>query len=226
MGFSFDEQVVRIVVTLASEHPELVAARALGGELDRAIFRNQRLQRLLDRSRQSDDTYVINSEIQMSFERVALKTVQGLFYGLYRRLVGKDELKLLCLGDRRLTDAETIVDELRVSPLRDITDEPLSEITPYSWHAREPVIIVNLAPVAGGAPKQRIFRLGRETAPVWLDFGPDVFCYTFVKRDDGGGVFVMEIWNTFVIAVATPWPDDRGPLRRGRKNPLSRDKLR
>jgi hypothetical protein len=222
-GFSFDEQVVRIIVTLSSLHPELVAARGVGGEVSRAFERNRKLQALFERNRNREGDYVVGAEILSSFERVAFKTVQGLFYGLYRRLIARNELKLLCVGDLRLTTAEEIVDELRPSPLDDITDEPVSEITPNSWHSREPIFLAQLTPVAGEPPINRIFHLTRESPPVWEAFQPGIFRYTFVKREGGGGACVMELWETTVIAVAVPWPDDRGPLRRGRRNPMSRD---
>lgn len=222
-GFSFDEQVVRTIVTLSGSRPESVAARAVGGQVSRAFDRNRKLHALLERSRNPDGNYVVNAEILSSFERVAFKTVQGLFYGLYRRLVARNELTLLCVGDRRLTTAEEIADELRPSPVHDITDEPLSEITPCSWHSREPIIIAQLEPVSGGPSIHRAFRMTRESPPMWETFQPGIFRYTFVKRESGGAACIMELWETIIIAVGTPWPDNRGPLRRGRKNPRSRD---
>lgn len=222
-GFSFDEQVVRTIIVLSSSHPDLVRARAQGGEIDRALSRNQKLQAVLERSRGRDGNYVVNTEILSSFERVAFKTVRGLFYGLYRRLISNNELSLLCVGDRRLTTAEQIVDELRPSSFHDITDEPLSEITAHSWHSREPIIIATLQPVTGGAPINRAFHLIKESAPAWTTIQHGVFRYTFIKRDGGGAACIMELWETSIIAVATPWPSDRGPLRRGRRNPGSRD---
>jgi hypothetical protein len=222
-GFSFDEQVVRIIVTLSSSHPELVAARAVGGEVSRAFERNRKLEALLESTRNAEGDYVVSAEILASFERVAFKTVQGLFYGLYQRLIAKNELKLLCVGDRRLTTAEKIIDELRPSPVDDITDEPISEISPCSWHSREPIFIAQLTPVTGGPPVNRVLRLKRESPTIWETFQPGIFRYTFIKRDGGGGACVMELWETTIIAVGVPWPDDRGPLRRGRRNPMSRD---
>jgi hypothetical protein len=165
----------------------------------------------------------VNAEILASFERVAFKTVQGLFYGLYRRLIARNELRLLCVGDRRLTTAEKIIDELRPSPVDDITDKPLSAITPSSWHSREPIFIAQLKPIAGGPSINRVLRLKRESPPIWEAVQPGIFRYTFIKREDRAGACVMELWETTVIAVAVPWPDDRGPLRRGRRNPMSRD---
>lgn len=168
--FSFDEQVVKIIVALSSSHPEMVAARGPGGAVSRAFDRNRKLYELLERSRSPDGDYVINAEILASFERVAFKTAQGLFYGLYQTLIANDELKLLCFGDRRLTTAEEIIDELRPSPLHDITDEPISEVTPSSWHSREPILIAQLTPTTGGQALNRVLRLTRESPPVWETF--------------------------------------------------------
>ena len=83
---------------------------------------------------------------------------------------------------------------------------------------------MTLQPETGKQPVQRLFRLIRETPVVWEDFQPDVFRFGFVKSERGRAVCVMDLWKTLVVAVAAPWPDRRGPLRRGRKNSRSRDR--
>ena len=116
-----------------------------------------------------------------------------------------------------------MIDQLRPSPLVDITEEPLSEITPSSWHVRQPIIILRLQPTSGGPPIQRAFRLTRETPVEWVPFQPGIFSFAFVKCEDEGIACVLELWETLVVAVTAPWPDSRGPMRRGRKNPRSRE---
>lgn len=222
-GFSFDENVVRALLTLVSTHPDLVAERAPGGRLERAIARDKRLREILERSVQPDGNYGLTEELSHSLHRVFRKTVQGLFFGLYNRLLKPDNLLLLRIENSRQVKAEAVAEELRPSPLEDITDNPLTEISPHSWHAREPVFVMQLAPVNGGPPVNRLFRLKRETPIEWIDFQPGIFRFAFVKREGSEAACVFELWQTLIVVMATPWPDSRGPLRRGKKNPMSRD---
>jgi len=215
--------VVRALLTLVSSHPDLVAEREPGGRLARALERDRRLRDIIERSRQADGNYGLTDEVLASFERVFRKTVQGLFYGLYERLVEPTELELLRIENSRFVSAQTVADELRPPQLLDITDLPLSEISPHSWHSREPVIVLKLRSLSGGPPIDRLLRLKRETPVDWMQFQPGVFSFTFVKREGAEAACVLELWDTLIVAVAAPWPDSRGPIRRGRNNPMSRD---
>ena len=222
-GFSFDENLVKTLIALISKHPDLVAERQPGGRIERAMARDSRLRIIVENARREDGNFELVGELLTSFDRVMKKTVQGLFFGLYERLVSRDQIEVLLISDQRFASPEQVVDQIRPPQFRDITDEPLPEITPSSWPVREPVFFVKLQPVSGAEPVQRLFRLVRETPVVWEDFQPDVFRFGFVKSENGRAVCVMDLWKTLVVAVAAPWPDSRGPLRRGRKNQRSRD---
>jgi len=223
-GFSFDENVVKALIALTSTHPDLVSEREPGGRIERALTRDARLKSILENARRADGNFELAGELLASFDRVMKKTVQGLFFGLYERLVPRDQIEVLLISDQRFATPDQVVDQIRPPQFRDITDEPLPEITPASWPVREPVFFVTLQPESGAQPVQRLFRLIRETPVVWEDFGPDVFRFGFVKSESGRAVCVIDLWKTLVVAVAAPWPDGRGPLRRGCKNPRSRDK--
>ncbi len=222
-GFSFDEDVVKTLIALTSMHLDLIAERQPGGRIERAMARDKRFRSVLENARRVDGSYELTGELLASFDRVMKKTVQGLFFGLYERLVPRDEIEVLLISEQRFTTPDQIVDQIRPPQFRDITDEPLPELTPSSWPVREPVFFVTLQPDPGAQPVQRLFRLVRETPVVWEDFQPDVFRFGFVRSESGRAVCVMDLWKTLVVAVAAPWPGSRGPLRRGRKNPRSRD---
>jgi len=212
-------------MTLVSTHPELVAARKVGGTTYRALERDRRLKSLVDEYRRSDGGFELRGELLGCFERVFVKTIQGLFFGLYQRVVPKEQLSLVSIEDRQLTTVEEVVERVRPNPLRDITDKPLPAITPSSWPIREPIIMIDSHPNAPGQePVRRIFRLVRETKVKWIKYQPDIFTLGVVKGEDGKAVCILDVWQTLVVVVAAPWPDGRGPLRRGRKNPLSRDR--
>lgn len=222
-GFSFDENVVRAFFALVGLHPHLVTERMPGGWLDKTLGRSPKIRRILESSRTPDGTYQLNGSLLESFSRVFLKTTQGMFYGLYRRLVPTEQLKLIRIEDQRSTSPEEVIDKIRPNSLIDITDQPLSDISPSSWHSREPVFIVETIPLSSGPLTKRIFRLKRETPVEWVRFQPDIFSSAFVKCDETCAC-VFDLWKTLIVTVQAPWPGDRGPLRRGRKNPMSRER--
>ena len=222
-GFSFDESVVKTTIALTSEHPELAAERHPGGRVARALARDGRLRSIIEGARRPDGNYELAGELLGSFDRVMRKTVQGLFFGLYERLVPRDQVQLRLVSDQRFLSVEEAVDQVRPPQFRDITDEPLPAITPCSWTVREPVFFVTVQPRTGGGPVQRLFRLVRETPVEWVEFQPGVFRFAFVMSEDHRTVCVLDLYKTLVVAVAAPWPDRRGPMRRGKRNPLSRD---
>jgi hypothetical protein len=225
--FSTDENIVTIVMALTSAQSDLRRDCEPGGRVHRALERDSRLRSLIESHRRADGNYELSGELLGSFDRVFRKTVQGLFYGLYHRIVPKDELAILSIEDQRFVTPDEVVDRVRPPALRDITDMPLPELTPSSWMVREPVFILDLQPVGPGSEGkskvQKLFHLVRETPVEWIRYQPGIFTFGFVKAEDGRAVCVLGLWETWVVAVAAPWPDGRGPLRRGKRNPLSRD---
>lgn len=214
---------MRTVIALTSGHRYFIAERQ-SGRVDKAVNADRRLKSTIEGSVNVDGNYELAGELLLSFERVMKKTMQGLYYGLYHRILSPDQLELLVISDQRFLTPDQLVDQIRPTQFRDITDDPLPDLTPNSWPLREPVYFVKLQPTSGGEPQQRILRLIRETPVDWEDFGVDVFRYGFVKSESGKAVCIMDLWKTLVVAIAAPWPDGRGRLRRGRKNPRSRDR--
>ena len=94
--------------------------------------------------------------------------------------------------------------EIRPNPLRDITDEPMSDISRYSWHSRQPIIIVDFQPLSGGPPIRRALRLVREMAVEWIHLQKDVFSFAFVQCEEGGSACVIDLWQTLVVTVKKP----------------------
>ena len=149
-------------------HPELAKQRAPGGSVYRALARDTRLRGVIDSARRDDGNYEFGSQLAVSFERVMRKTVQGLFFGLYERFVSASEVSPLFLVDQRLMSADAVVDWVRPSPLRDITDEPASGNNSVqlarSW-ARFSALL--WAPRTAISSVERLFRLVRD-APAQL----------------------------------------------------------
>lgn len=211
-------------MSLISEHADLSEERQPGGRVQRALLRDRRLRDLIDACRCANNELQLTAEASACVHRAFRKTVQGLYFGLYERVVASDDVDVLWVRDRRATTPEEAVDEIRPPGLIDITDDPLPELTPSSWAIREPVFIVDMHRADGsGPPVKRVFRLVRDTPADWVHLQPGIFSYAFVKGEDGRAVCILHTWDTLLAAVAAPWPHRRGPVRRGKKNPLSRD---
>jgi hypothetical protein len=128
------------------------------------------------------------------------------------------------VSDQRFQPVDSVLAEIRPSPLEDLTDKPFSAITPNSWHFRQPVFFMKVVPPDGGPPQQRIFRLVRETPVDWVNYQENVFRVGFVKTKDGKAGCVFDLWQTLTVVVTAPWPSSRGPIRKGRKNLFSRER--
>lgn len=222
-GFSFDENVVHILLALLTEHPEMSRERQADGAASRALARDNKLRGIFDRSRTPDGNLALTDELRASLNNVVYKTVQGLFYGLYNRFVALSDLKMLRIENSRFVSAESVVEALRPSPVDNFAERPLSEISANSWHVRQPIFFANIISPTG----QKLvitFRLKRETPIEWNDLQPGIFRYAFVKEEGAASACIIEMWSALVVAVQTPWPDDRGPKRKGRNNPMSRER--
>lgn len=189
-----------------------------------AIQSNSKLRGVYERNLLPEGRNAITEEVLESFRRVFFKTVRGLFFGLYGAVVPEDQLYLAVIDQCRSVSAEQVAEKFRPSPLEDITDKPFGEISPSSWHVREPIFMMDMVSVDGKCtPTKRVFRLKRETPIEWTTVQSGIFRFCFVKNMEAKSACVIELWQTLVIAVTTPWPADRGPMRKGRNNPLSRD---
>src|SRR4030095_13901848 len=94
-GFSFAENVVKTVLTLTSGHPELAAERQPDGRVHRALARDAKLRSIVEGSRRPDGNFELAGEMGEYFERVFRKTAQGLFFGLYDRVIPSKKIQVL-----------------------------------------------------------------------------------------------------------------------------------
>jgi hypothetical protein len=222
--YSPHENLVRAIIGLVGVHEKLVAERQHDGRLFRALERDAKLRGQIDAARRDDGAIQLVGDVGLAFDTVFKKTARGLFWGLYGRLVPIEDLFLHMVSDQRFQTVDSVITEIRPSPLEDITDKPMSEISPNSWHTRQPVFFMKLAPAGGGAPQQRIFRLVRETAVDWICYQEGIFRVGFVKSKEGKAACVFDLWKSITVVVTAPWPDGRGPIRKGKKNPFSRER--
>ena len=214
--FSSDENLVRGFLGIVGKHPILVDERQPGGRLERSLKRDRKLEAALEGVRREDGIFEISGDLLASFQRVFIKTVQGLFFGLYNRLTVATELELLSVSHIDQGTPEEAIARFQPNILVDITDEPLSEITPRSWHTRQPILYFTL-PGPDGLPIKKVFRLKRETKLKWEVIQRGIFRFGSFEHEDGRLVCVIELWQSLIVQVATPWPAAQGPLRKRRR---------
>lgn len=107
-GFSFHENLVKTVIALTSRHPELVAEKQPDGRVGRALARDARLRSIIEGSRRADGNYELAGELLASFDHVMRKTVQGLFFGLYKRFVARDQIEIMQIADQRFAYCSSV----------------------------------------------------------------------------------------------------------------------
>lgn len=169
-------------------------------------------------------------ELLVSFQRIFFRTVQGLYFALYKRVLPKTELRLLSIEDQRTTKIEDVVDRIRPPRIQDISEEPLPEVGP-SMRDRIFVLSYDLRPVTDGQlgdkveRVQRVVRMIRDQPVRWAHYQDGIFSFGFIQSTDREAVCIIDLWRTLVATISAPWPFARGPLRSGKKNPRSRDRV-
>jgi hypothetical protein len=226
-GYSFDEALFKVVLAFSSEHPELVAARAADGSVGRALERDRRLREIYERSLDGN-RLILAGDLLDRISRVLFKTTQGLYHALYDRLVPAGKLRLVCFQQSRQYSLDSLVAEFRPEQVLDITDEPLPEITPSGWARKGQVALLTMTmtPVGGGAPIEvpRVFWFKQETPVEWVQYQEGVFKFGFVGTPEHDCICAIELWESLIVGIRAPWPSGRGSLRRGRRNPFSRER--
>jgi hypothetical protein len=219
---STHESVVRNFLTMVSSHPDLVAERNPGCRWDRAMARDRKLKALLEGTRGKDGNYFLTDDLRESFRIVLFKTAQGLFRGLFEQIIPESSIRYLLIQDLRTVSVESVLESIRPSMV-EISNETVSEISPNSWHTQRPLTFMKLAPISGGPEKILVFRQVRQPPVDWFTFQEGIFSAALVEDKNEEAVLVCRLWDTVIASLGVPWPGGRGPLRRGKNNPFSRD---
>lgn len=226
-GFSFDEMLFKVILAFSSTHPELIESRAADGPVGKALERDPRLRAIYEAAL-DDGRLILAGDLLDRVRHVLFKTVQGLYKSIYDRFVPVDRLELVCIQHAGQFSLEDLVDSFRPTQVLDITDEPLPEITPNGWTQRGQAVLVTatMTPLDGGQSLQipRVLWIKQETPVEWIPYQEGVFKFGFVGTDTKDCICAIELWETLVVGVRTPWPGGRGDLRRGRRNPFSRER--
>lgn len=216
---SWQENLVFVLLALVGRHPVLAEYCALGGKVERALARDQLLRTTLEACRNDAGHYTFTGDVHAAFDRVLRKTAQGLFYGLYDRVARIEKFELLSIEHRDFCSPEEVVSRLRRPAVRDITNEPLPSLTSRGLPNVFVIQAVTTNPRTGESQVlQHVFQDLRQDDVEWVVYQEETLRFTFFENDAGNAICVMDLWNTLIVAVKAPWPNQRGVLRRGRKN--------
>ena len=218
------ENLVWIVLALVGRHPVLTEYRASGGKIDRAFAQDSTLRDDVEACKNSDGHFAFTGEVYTAFDRVLRKTAQGLYYGLYGRVPALDKFKLLSIEHTQYRNSDEVISRHRKTGYRDISDEPLPTLgsrgLPNVYVLQ--TVLTNAATGAQYTMNQNVILDTRQDAVEWVEYQAGTLSFTFFQDEDRGAICVMNLWGTLISAVQTPWPSQRGSLRRGRNNPNAR----
>lgn len=218
------ENLVWIVLALVGRHPILADYCSPGGKVDRAFAQDPSLQGVVEGCKNSEGYFTFTGEIYTAFDRVLRKTAQGLYYGLYGRVPALEKFKLLSIEHSHYRLPEEVISRLRKPAFRDITDEPLPTLTDRGLQNVYVLQAVLTDPVSGEEHtiSGNVFRDTGQEDVEWTVYQEGTLRFTFFQHEDGDAICVMDLWGTLISAVKAPWPNQRGVLRKGRKNPNAR----
>ena len=220
---SRQESIVSIVLALVGRHPILKEYRSEGGKVDRAFAHDPSLRIIIEACKNADGNYDLGGEAQTAFDRILRKAAQGLYYGLYDRVPPLEEFQLLSIEHCDYCSGDDLVSRLRRPSFRDIAEEPMPSLTERGLPNVYVVEAVLKNPVTGESRVvQSIFKDVRQEDVEWTIYQPETIRFTFFQDEAGDAICVMDLWGTLVAAVKAPWPNQRGVLRKGRRNPNAR----
>lgn len=218
------ENLVWAVLALVGRHPVLKEYGSMGGKLERAFARDPSLRKTIEACKNSQGTVTFTGEVLSAFDRVLRKTAQGLYYGLYGRVPPLEKFELLSIEHSQHQTPEEVVSRLRKPSVRDITDKPLPPIIRRGLPNVYVLQAVVMSPETGESKTvhQNVFLDVRQRDVEWTVYQSGTIRFTFFQDEGGHAICVMDLWSTLISAVRAPWPNQRGALRRGRKNPNRR----
>ena len=95
VGFSWDEDTVKVFLATVSSHPDLRPGSKQGQAVLRGLERDARRKALIEAQRVATGGFRISEEMLRCFDVVSRKTVRGLYYGNYRKLVPMEDFHLI-----------------------------------------------------------------------------------------------------------------------------------
>lgn len=192
-AFSEDEAILGAILAHVSFEDDLIRAKHQG-RTARAIRSDQKLKGLLERNTDENGIFWVTAEARRRMSRVVIKTVQGLYYRHYGRILSTTDTVVLSIEhQRRISVEDLFTRHCNLGTSGGIDGWP--EVTPNGKA---------LARVILGPPQEKGLH--------WVDYQPAVFRYTFSKGVENGLICIMDFHRTLAAVVKCPWPSRAGPI--------------
>ncbi|MBL9085435.1 MAG: hypothetical protein JNK76_26760 [Planctomycetales bacterium] len=137
-----------------------------------------------------------DTEVMRVFRRIMEKTITGLLFHEFGRLVSTSEVDVIAIEHAENTHPLALVESHR----RD--DSGWAEVTPSGRELERQVLAVY-----GQAPRNM---------PKWRTYVPDYFEYMFIRRSNNMLLTAMKLHNALTVIAECPWPNRAGPRRKGK----------
>jgi hypothetical protein len=195
-SYSSDETIAAAIIATVSFTDYDRRAIAAGGWLDSAKKRDRALSRFIGDRLGADGIFQVDGPVIQVIERILTKTVVGVIFFEFGRIVPREKMELLAIGH-----AKNIVPDALVEQFRRV-DSGWAEVTPSGRELERQVMAV-----AGLRP--------RHGTP-WRTYILGFFEYKFIRRSNDTLLCAMKLHDALTALFECPWPSRAGPRRKGK----------
>lgn len=197
-GFSEDELRTAAIICTVSFSATDQAAVAPGGWVHAAMERDEGLRHFICARLGDDGIFQPDHTVFVTISRVMTKTVVGLLFHEFGRIVPLHEISVLAIEHAMNVNPAALTELCR----RD--DGGWAEVTPSGRELERQVLAVY-----GHEPPNM---------PDWRTYVPGYFEYMFIRRANSNLLVSLKIHEAITVVLECPWPSRAGP-RRGGKPP-------
>ena len=199
-GFSRDEAFLKAVLAHVSFEEDLIQSKR-DGDVARAMEREPRLREEMESHFDAKGYFMPTEEVLSRIGRVLIKTVKGLYFKHYGRIVDSQSVTCLEIDHQKRRSPQDLLREFCDPSPSDMWGGGWPEVTPNPMALERAVA----ACFAGDG------KLSRWKPPVWIDYQPGVFSYTFRQGAETKTlIWALDLHRTLAATVECPWPSKKG----------------
>ena len=203
-GFSQDETFLMAVLAYVSFEPDLICSKEHGRVAD-ALKRQPKLKAQIEMNMTSDGYFQPTPDVVSRIRRVLVKTVQGLYFKHYGRIIAFRGIRCLAVDHQRNRSANDLLNEFCNPSPSDLWGEGWPEVTPNPMALERAVIAWSQS--VDGQPTT----IPRFRQPRWVRYQSGVFKYTFRQHANMKRlVWVVDLHKTIAAVLDCPWPSGGG----------------
>jgi hypothetical protein len=195
-GYSTDEMRIAAVVSTVSFMPQDRQAVGVGGWVHSAVQSDRTLNEFIASRVDNDGIFHPDAEVMQAFRRIMAKTITGLLFHEFGRLVPTSKVDVIAIEHAENTHPLALVELHR----RDHSG--WAEVTPSGRELERQALAA-----CGQVPTNM---------PKWRVYVPDYFEYMFIRRSNNMLLTAMKIHNALTVIAECPGPNRAGPRRKGK----------